>query len=86
MICLLWLLLLAQAGIAIKSLVLTVVVTARHRFFSIRVVKGWNSLPINVADANAPHSFKKGLTQILGGYLITDANLSDILLTFALGL
>lgn len=42
---------------------------ARHRFFSVRVVNGWNSLPITLAESDSLDSFKKGLTDFLGDCL-----------------
>ena len=42
---------------------------ARHRFFSVRVVKVWNSLPSNVAESDSLDNFKKGLTNFLGDLL-----------------
>lgn len=42
---------------------------ARHRFFSVRMVKVWNSLPPEVAESSNLNSFKAGLAAFLGDTL-----------------
>ena len=53
---------------------------ARHRFFSVRVVRLWNALPPEVAESTNFNSFKKGLAVFLGNtYFNTELNLIIIL-------
>ena len=42
---------------------------ARHRFFSVRIVKVWNSLPPEVPESTNLSSFKAGLAAFLGDTL-----------------
>ena len=42
---------------------------ARHRFFSVCVVRLWNALPPEVAESTNVNCFKKGLAVFLGDTL-----------------
>ena len=56
-------------GHRLKIFVQHSILEARHRFFSVRVVGLWNSLPPEVAESTNLDFFKKGLATFLGNSL-----------------